>query len=171
MTAPLWLLTVEYDKCDGTYQRERQSLHSTRDAAVMRLFDVVYAVADAEPADTLFVTSVTREDGAEFADLDALGEDVSYSLVPMVVDAPAGQELHSVAGDVVTCAGCGARNDLLDCAVGGCWNCAANLDAQATNPYPVDSDNVTVGAGIPSVDLDRLIAATRVMGFDAQAAV
>jgi hypothetical protein len=29
-----------------------------------------------------------------------------------------------------------------------------------TNPYPVDSDNVTRGAGIPADDLDRLIAAT-----------
>jgi hypothetical protein len=29
-----------------------------------------------------------------------------------------------------------------------------------TNPYPVDSDNVTRGAGIPADDLDRMIAAT-----------
>ena len=28
------------------------------------------------------------------------------------------------------------------------------------NPYPVDSSGVTVGAGIPAADLDRLIAAT-----------
>ena len=37
---------------------------------------------------------------------------------------------------------------------------SARPGVDATNAYPVDSDNVTRGAGIPSDDLDRLIAAS-----------
>ena len=96
--APVWLLTVNWDYQDqdgepdtsGQAMRTHQSLHSDQDGAKLRLFDTIYAVTKCTPADTSVIAGSQREDSALFADLDADGEYITYSLIPMPIETRKG---------------------------------------------------------------------------------
>ena len=83
----VWLLTVSYehDEESEQYMMERQSLHRTKDDATRRLFDVVQELSDLLPDEVEVIASSTREDGAQFSDLDA-GEQISYGIVPLTIE-------------------------------------------------------------------------------------
>ena len=86
MSAPLWLLTVEYDPEEGSYMMVRKSLHTDRDGALLRLFDVVYEVSSCTPEQTEVLASSKREDGAEFGDVRAAGDPISYTIEPLTLE-------------------------------------------------------------------------------------
>lgn len=83
-----WLLTVDYDYDDESDEQMmcHQSLHRTKDVALLRLFDVIHANTGATPQQATVVGHSTREDGAEFGDVDAVNDVISYSVVPLMVD-------------------------------------------------------------------------------------
>lgn len=87
----VWLLTFscEPDPDDGQFMRRIQSLHRTRNSALFRLFDTTYERTGLEPGFIDSVNSVTREDGAQFADLYAVdpGEAMAFSIVPLKIEA------------------------------------------------------------------------------------
>ncbi len=99
MTAPVWLLTVNWSYEDengepdslGDAMQTHQSLHSDKDGALLRLFDAVYAINGSTPKDTEVLTSCSRDDGADFADLDADGEYITYSLIPLTIETREGE--------------------------------------------------------------------------------
>lgn len=85
---PLWLLTVsyQYDEDREHSMMEHQSLHRTSKGGLLKLMDVVHCVTGMKPEQTIVEGSSRRDDGAEFGDLDAGGDFISYSVVPLTID-------------------------------------------------------------------------------------
>ena len=86
--ATVWVLTIHHgwDAETDTHSYEKQSVHVSKEVAMLRVFDFVYETAGLAPEETLVVCHAVRSDGGEAADLDTGDDEISFAVTPHVID-------------------------------------------------------------------------------------